>query len=444
MRPPEPAVWRPIHYLGSKLRIVEPLRGAIDRIDPGGRPVCDLFAGSGTVSAALSSSRDVIAVDIQEYSRVLCSAILSPPAISRSEGRRFLAAALGAGHDERLTLASPLIEYERDCLGRACRGDFAPICELIEHAAIAAFPSTPHLSRALRRAQSATVVRLQARDGDRREVLVLRLFGGLYFSYRQAVALDSLLTAAHRHPRREWRDCLVAAVISTASDVVNTVGKHFAQPIRPRGRDGEPKRHLVGKIVRDRELDVASVFAAWLERYRSLPRARGRHLVVKGDFEHALKGVTTSVGVVYADPPYTRDHYSRFYHVLETMCLWDDPAVSTTRIRADGERLSRGMYRADRHQSPFCIKSQAPAAFERLFAAVRDAGSPLVLSYSPYTAHRRAHPRVMTVGQIVSTARKYFARVEATSAGQFAHVKLNASHLHIAASNEAELIFLCS
>jgi hypothetical protein len=124
--------------------------------------------------------------------------------------------------------------------------------------------------------------------------------------------------------------------------------------------------------------------------------------------------------------------------------MWDDPGVSTTRIRADAERFSRGMYRADRHQSPFCIKSKATGAFERLFGATRDLRIPLVLSYSPYAMDRNAHPRVVTVEQITSLAKRYFARVEIISAGRFSHMKLNAAHLHIEASTEAELIFLCS
>ena len=38
--------------------------------------------------------------------------------------------------------------------------------------------------------------------------------------------------------------------------------------------------------------------------------------------------------IVYADPPYTRDHYSRFYHVLETISLFDSPIVSKTKMQA--------------------------------------------------------------------------------------------------------------
>ncbi len=438
------ALWRPIHYLGSKLRIVEHLRLAIDQVDPHRGVACDLFAGSGTVAAALSSTRDVTAVDIQEYSRVLCSALLDPGNISAEEAGRFVDRAFDADHHERLGAAAPLIEYERKCLDLALRGEPEPICQLIEHASIAGssiagLGQTPR--GRLQAAQRSTIDLLAGMD--ERHTVILRHYGGLFFSYLQAVALDSLLIAAHTEGTGH-RDTFLAAIISTASEIVNTVGKHFAQPIRARGPDGAPKRYLTAKIVRDRQMDVASLFSEWLARYRSLPRTGRKHRAIRADFVDALAAVGSDIDVIYADPPYTRDHYSRFYHVLETMCLWDNPGVSTTRIRAETDTLSRGMYRADRHQSPFCIKSKAPAAFQQLFGAARDLRVPLVLSYSPYAVDKKAHPRVMTVEHIDKLAKKHFNHVEKISAGRLRHMKLNATHLHIDASAEAELIFLCS
>ena len=73
--------WRPIHYLGSKLRLIGPISDLLDELDPSRGRVCDLFAGSGTVSLALSQQRKVLAADIQEYCRVICEAVLLPAPI---------------------------------------------------------------------------------------------------------------------------------------------------------------------------------------------------------------------------------------------------------------------------------------------------------------------------------------------------------------------------
>ena len=79
MRP----AWRPIHYLGSKLRLTDSIRDLLSAIDPEHGTVCDLFAGSGTTALALSTNRTVVAADIQEYSRVLCTALLLPTPLTQ-------------------------------------------------------------------------------------------------------------------------------------------------------------------------------------------------------------------------------------------------------------------------------------------------------------------------------------------------------------------------
>ena len=96
-------VWRPIHYLGSKLRLTDEICHLLDGLAEG--PVCDLFAGSGTVSLALSRGRDVLAADIQEYSRVICTAILKPSPISDQDVANLLSRAENAAKTG-LSLAS--------------------------------------------------------------------------------------------------------------------------------------------------------------------------------------------------------------------------------------------------------------------------------------------------------------------------------------------------
>ena len=64
-------------------------------------------------------------------------------------------------------------------------------------------------------------------------------------------------------------------------------------------------------------------------------------------------------------------HYSRFYHAIETLIRYDYPEV-----------LHKGRYRTDRHQSPFCKRTEVVGAFEVMFQKIREKNSKLVLSYS--------------------------------------------------------------
>jgi adenine-specific DNA methylase len=160
------------------------------------------------------------------------------------------------------------------------------------------------------------------------------------------------------------------------------------------------------------------------------------------DFREALAEPKLRFEVVYADPPYTRDHYSRYYHALETMCLRDNPVISTATIGGKVV-LSRGLYREERHQSPFCIKSQAPEAFDALCKAVARRGSALVLSYSPFDHSRGERPRVTSVELIERVARQYFRAVEIDSPGEIAHSKLTSTDMTVDTQSQAEQVLIC-
>jgi adenine-specific DNA-methyltransferase len=432
--------WRPIHYLGSKLRIAEPIRNLLREVDPRLRPVCDLFAGSGTVASALASSRDVVAADIQEYSRVICSAVLKPAHLTRDDIQKLITEATNSTFYRDLKWAlDPLISQEQIRIASAVHGKLDGICALLENSPLALAIGG---DQSLKIAIAETRRRLKSSQNDiGGNAVTVRQFGGVYFSYLQAVQLSTLLTCV-KTLMPQWQDAALAAVMSTASEVVNTVGKQFAQPLQIRDGAGKAKPHLITKIARDRQLDVFAIFSLWLERYGSLPKSDRAHKAICSDYLATLDRHCQNVGVVYADPPYTRDHYSRYYHVLETMCLNDDPKISYGKI--DGAiRPLRGIYRTDRHQSPFCIKTQAPAAFEKMFSKVRDLGVPLVLSYSPLPNSSKPRPRVMTIDDISAIARRFFKKVDRLAIKGIIHNKLNTVKLNSEVSANAEIFLVC-
>lgn len=441
---PAAAVFRPIHYLGSKLRLASAIADALDGADATRGTVLDLFAGSGTTALALAGHRRVIASDIQEYSRVVCSALLSsrPPELDIVS---MFAERMQAGSpllDALRQAVEPLVQFERDALTAARRGETDAICSVLEHGSILAVErgvasGSPELQSRLKEVTKR--LELAGLAGSPLATIV-RYFGGAYFSYAQAVELDCLSVLAHEAMPPALTDVLTAALLSTASDTVNTVGKQFAQPIRPRNKQGVVKQHLLTKIDRDRHLDVRTTYIAWLQRY-ALHRPQGTgHVVARADYREALTQFAGQYAVVYADPPYTRDHYSRFYHVLETMARRDNPSIARSPGSADDE-LSRGLYRDDRHQSPFCIRSQAPGAFRDLFNLASQTGAHMVVSYSPFQSG--AHPRLMQIDALLSQARDFYKSVELESVDGVSHSKLNHSSLNFDMPPEAEVLIVC-
>ena len=436
---------RTIHYLGSKLRLVDPIRRAVAAVAPVGRPVCDLFAGSGIVSLALASDWDVTSVDIQEYSRVLCNGLVNPPENASEEGGGLCdRASAGRLRSQLREALRSLLEYERHCMADAANGAVDRLCDLLAHGSLLALNGGDETPCLLRSEVKAAVDKLNEQGLARGpETVVTRYFGGRYFSWEQAIDLDALLEQIHSMEDPN-RDFYLAAALVVASDTVNTVGKHFAQPIKLRNAEGLPKRHLVKQTLRDRTFSIANGYRACCESLATLRRSCGRHRAIRSDYLEFLESDTTAFAAVYADPPYTRDHYSRYYHVLETMALRDEPEVATTKIRSNGvARLSRGIYRLHRHQSPFCMPRKATGAFERLFAAVAKRKIPLVLSYSPYQANAGNRPRLLTIEQLFELAKRHYNEIELVPVDGIAHNKLNVTERNVDVECHAEVLISC-
>lgn len=428
--------FRTLNYLGSKLRILDFIEEHVLRVTPANAGVCDLFAGSGCVSYRLSSRFPVTACDIQHYSTILCNALLNP--VGNAAATDFLAMLQHMAETRLEEAFSPMIQKECKAIAEM---DFDVLAAIIEHGSIEVFRRERKMS-SISNAQETVLSSLDAAGLDGSESFISRNYGGVYFSYKQAVQIDTILSAIRNNTTSSERDLFLAALLSTASDIVDTVGKHFAQPIKTRDAKGNIKPLVYNKAVKDKTIDVLKLYGRWLQKYLDLPRGRFANKTIQGDYMHCLEMLTDEVCTVYADPPYTREHYSRFYHVLETMALGDTPQISTVKIRGS-IHVSNGLYRCDRHQSPFCIRSMAPKAFDDMFKAVSLSRRNLLLSYSPYDETKKTHPRVVTIRQLVDWAKKYYRRVDVVSPGHFTHSKLNSSEHILESSNEAEVLAVC-
>lgn len=98
------------------------------------------------------------------------------------------------------------------------------------------------------------------------------------------------------------------------------------------------------------------------------------------------------LSTAYIDPPYTNAHYSRFYHIPETLVKYDYPEIEYF-----------GRYRTDRYQSGFCIKSQALDEFNTLLKLCKQNCLNAVISYSD-TAQC-----ILTIEDIKNICTKYYS-----------------------------------
>jgi adenine-specific DNA-methyltransferase len=443
--PARPLPFRPIQYLGSKQKLAWSIADIAGSL-PGGSHsrIGDLFAGSCVVGEALRLQHSVTSVDVQAYSSLLGTAILkcSSKHFSAGSSEDFLSRVQSLVAVAR-NACSPLLEYEEEAIQRAANGAPTNLIALIEHGSIAALRQGPKSMQpaSLKSKLSAVILAIDRSSRLKGRMIALEYFGGPYFSYRQAIELDALMLAASEFPDLR-RTALQAVSLSTASEIVNTVGKQFAQPIKLRKADGTIQALLLRRTIRDRGLDAIATFAGWLSRWASRAGpASHSHAVVRQDVLEFVKTDQTCTAY-YADPPYTIDHYSRFYHVLETLVRRDSPSLAQM-SKAGKPTVMRGIYRSDRYQSPFCIPSSAPAAFERLFASIGARRAPLLLSYSPFDQGSMDRPRLLTLEALVNLAKHHFAKVELLTAADHTHRKLNMKERNSDGRTDAERMILC-
>lgn len=435
-----------VHYLGSKTRMLVPIKKYIDELNQVNGRVCDLFCGSGVVSEYLLQQYDVLAVDIQNYSRVYCEARLTG-------GKQDIDLKKMESDIKNLSVRKinmddykPVLKYENECMTALINGKLEPMYEIIEKGSLYAYLEklkyaedtfSPELEKAFSEIEKNVSVRRESVDS-----VIVRYYGGLYFSYKQAIDIDAIASYAFTQ-REPLKSKILAALMGATTDVVDTVGKQFAQPLKVKNKDGSLKKNLARKIKEDRGLDVFEQFNKWMVYFVERTQKEHSFVVACDDYVKVLQNLKPGdIEVVYADPPYTRYHYSRYYHILETLCLHDNPQISTTFPNGKGG-LSRAVYRNDRHQSPFCIKSKVAKAFDDMFKYVNEARASMVLSYSPFDANSGATPRLLTIDEIVDIAKKYYRKVEVVSPGQFMHSRFNRQDNNYEINYEAERLIIC-
>ncbi len=100
------------------------------------------------------------------------------------------------------------------------------------------------------------------------------------------------------------------------------------------------------------------------------------NLAVCGDAQQLAGRLSAVAGgpvdIAYIDPPYNQHPYGSNYHVLNTVALWDKPAVNR-RIRVDGKVVNKSAIRTDwrtDRRSPYNHRQTALAAMNDLVSQV--------------------------------------------------------------------------
>lgn len=354
-------------YMGHKGRILQGIRAEIARFSDDAHTLCDAFCGSATVAWDLAEQFDkpILAGDLQSFATARAAAIVTrtKPLNDFAFVDRWFARARALVADlrrDRRVPPSPPRQFMEQV--GASRNAILRARTYVKNT----------LTRALRNAASPWPITLA--------------YGGYYYSIDQALTLDALRATLPENDMQ--RVVALSALIGAASKCSASPG-HTAQPL---GIGPASVPHVIDAWNRS----VLDYVKAEIEEVAP------RHAKVLGEtqvgsWEDLLDQLKPG-DVAFCDPPYSDVHYSRFYHVLETLSRGKDIEVSGS---------GRNPPFSERPESGFSRKSEAKdeAEWLLLFAAERDLRLVITFPISLQSNGLSAHI-------FSQKAKKYFSQVE--------------------------------
>jgi adenine-specific DNA-methyltransferase len=427
--------FRPVQYLGSKIRVLDDIGNAVQELVPKGGRIADFFAGSTVVSQFIASKGySIAAFDTQLYAK------------------EFGVACLGIGRNQSERLDSDIVldgmQIQTLAPNEKLWNEFAQDEKFaIQNSDISKLRSTyaqlPHIWKD---AKSEFHSKITNPGGFESAInclpLICSVYSGSYFGVQQSLEIDQIRKSISRLSQNklitQWQEsAALTSLMFAASRCVHSAGKHFAQPI---------KNHEFGKnkfadtrLLSDRKISVTNSF-------REATDSINRLVFSKSDFNNfelrqAEKIQASDIAefdLVYLDPPYTAQQYSRFYHLLETLCSYKFPNLIT-----DGT-ITNGLYPKDRFKSVFCSKRNALPAFSTIIERCKSAKANLLISYSHSVGESDGNARTMSFSEILNECEKHYGAKFVEWVGmEHSYRQFNSSGLANQMRNDPEVLITC-
>jgi adenine-specific DNA methylase len=328
-------------YMGHKGKMLPVLGQILLHYADGAQRIADPFCGSATVSwfLAENSNKEIISGDIQSFAVARARAI-----IERTDAFD----------------PAPMIRYW-----------FAAARRTVESVA-SHFPNNlrsiePNLTEPSKIKQVVSQSRKFCKDvlpavfADFEGAWpISKAYGGYYYSPVQALVFDALRQSLPTDSAK--KKVALAALVEAVGRAAAAPG-HTAQPFQPTESSA---KYIIEAWTRD----------PWKLVQDAVEQIAGRSAISKGkggvgDFKKTISRLSEG-DLVFADPPYSGVHYSRFYHALETV-------TRGTEFEPEG----RGRYPSieDRPSSAFSQKSNAKDAGRELLTGCASKRVTLVLTF---------------------------------------------------------------
>lgn len=349
----------PMQYLGSKTRISSWIISSIKKYLPEDNKLYDLMAGTGSVAyEALKNGYTVAANDVQPYSYAILKSLLSTsrngiPVLLKilDDNKTYLRLLANGRHDYLKYLELEDLFFHQVDSNELNWTEYSEFCKAV--------PIVNTISD----------IEIVKKKGEWN--LFTNYYANTYFGIRQCLEIDLLREISDSLPD-SLKTHLIASTISSMTFNVSST-THLAQFLKPSNN-----KNALNLIKRRSKSMIKSVITR-LTNLMSDDNYSEEFNIFNSDFKDALDLVNGTNWVVYADPPYFKEHYSRYYHVLDTFYLYDYPELTyNPRIG----QITTGRYRENRIVSQFGKKAEAKLAFKMLLEQCRKKRMDVVISYA--------------------------------------------------------------
>lgn len=228
-------------------------------------------------------------------------------------------------------------------------------------------------------------------------------YANTYFGIKQSFDIDSIRYAIEFEQNEIVRSVLFSALFFAMKECVFSKDGHMAQPL--------DKEKNSKKLMKIRNISIITKFKDKLKEFskNDFVISNKNNKAMNLDFNKLLKSksILNDIGFIYADPPYTDMQYSRYYHLLNTVVLYDYPKISLTR-----GAISTGLYREGRFQSDLSKKSKASNQVNELFRVCKENNINIGFSYAyPQDPINQPTNRyTMDITKIIEIAQFYYGK----------------------------------
>lgn len=388
-----------LQYMGSKSRIIDEICSPIME-NQSIETVVDLFAGTGTVGYALKPYFSIISNDLEYYAYVLNEGILNGCDISDNQLGSILTSSKNLANRIKSFCADAVVEeahfFEKEAL-ESVIADYQRFCNDT--------PSiiSPDTNNCIFDGLAALVARVipgQEKQNIDMPVLFLTYYANAYFGISQCCEIDAICDCIANIGDKRVQYVLLSALMTAMSDTASTT-THFAQYLKINGISSYKN------IVNKRRTSIIDLFTQYIDVFKQkgllslkAPKAECKNL----DYLELLHSIPLDETImVYADPPYFKEHYSRYYHILNTLCKYDYPRIAPN---PQTHEFSVGRYREERNVSDFGKRKTALAAFKELIKVCGQSKAWLTISYS--------NNSIVNIEDILAVMNEYY-EVQSTS-----------------------------